>query len=178
MEKRLCKVNISVAGGTASAGSKTYKITLPSAWLLELGVTPENRRMELTYDGNQIIITPHLPMKEFIAQRKALGHKLHLFRYYDSDHLCTTICADLTTQELSIENHTLTLSKTAFGKNELPSWDDFLSFLEERCIPRGRAGLREYLEALGISEYDPFEIIQKTNGRMAEDQQWLKIEVL
>ena len=55
---------------------------------------------------------------------------------------------------------------------------DLADFLAERCIPRQRAGLREYLEALGLDEYDPFAIIEKTGGRMAEDQQWLTIEVL
>ena len=65
--------------------------------------------------------------------------------------------------------------KTAFGNNPHPTWDDFQAFLEERCIPRQRAGLREYLEAIGVAEYDPLQIIQKTKGRMAEDQQWLEV---
>ena len=60
----------------------------------------------------------------------------------------------------------------------VPTWDDFQNFLEERCIPRARAGLREYLEALGLDEYDPLEIIKKTSGRMAEDQQWIEIKVI
>lgn len=42
----------------------------------------------------------------------------------------------------------------------MPSWLDFLNFLEERCIPRDRAGLREYLETIGVDEYDPIEIIK------------------
>ena len=48
-------------------------------------------------------------------------------------------------------------------------------FLDERCIPRQRAGLREYLEAKGLDEYDPLAIIQKTKGRMAEDDQWMEV---
>jgi hypothetical protein len=47
--------------------------------------------------------------------------------------------------------------------------------LEERCIPRQRAGLREYLEAHGLDEYDPLAIIKKTKGRMAEDDQWMEV---
>ena len=50
--------------------------------------------------------------------------------------------------------------------------------MQERCIPRERAGLREYLEALGIDEYDPLKIIQRTGGRMAEDQQRLEVDEL
>ena len=66
----------------------------------------------------------------------------------------------------------------AFGVRELPTWDDFMEFLEDRCIPRERDGLRYYLEALGLDEYDPLAIVQRTEGRMAEDHQWLKIEEL
>ena len=53
-----------------------------------------------------------------------------------------------------------------------------MSFLEERCLPKSRAGIREYLEAIGVSEYDPMEIIKKTAGRMAEDDQWIEMEAL
>ena len=77
-----------------------------------------------------------------------------------------------------VENQAVPTIKTAFGNNLLPNWEDFQRFLEDRCIPRQRAGLREYLETLGLDEYDPLAIIEKTGGRMAEDQQWLTIEVL
>ena len=65
---------------------------------------------------------------------------------------------------------------TAFGNNQTPTWEDFQVFLEERCIPRARAGLREYLDTIGVDSYDPLQIIRKTAGRMAEDQRWLKVE--
>ena len=45
-------------------------------------------------------------------------------------------------------------------------------------MPRSRSGIREYLEAIGVEEYSPIEIIKKTSGRMAEDNQWLKWEVI
>ena len=48
--------------------------------------------------------------------------------------------------------------------------------MESRCIPRTRAGLREYLETIGVDHYDPPEIIRKTQGRMAEDTIWLTVE--
>ena len=32
--------------------------------------------------------------------------------------------------------------------------------------------------SVGLEEYDPLEIIRKTEGRMAEDQQWIRVEVL
>ena len=30
-------------------------------------------------------------------------------------------------------------------------------------------------EKMGLTEYDPIQIVEKTQGRMAEDAQWLKI---
>ncbi|MBQ3803858.1 MAG: hypothetical protein II845_09205 [Oscillospiraceae bacterium] len=74
------------------------------------------------------------------------------------------------------KNYTEQAIKTAFGKNQFPSWADLESFLEERCIPRQRRGLREYLETLGVGEYDPLAIIRKPQGRMAEDDQWMKVQ--
>ena len=88
------------------------------------------------------------------------------------------IIADFTDETVSIENMTDHIVKTAFGKNETPTWSDFQNFLEERCLPRSRSGIREYLETIGVESYEPFEIIKKTNGRMAEDNQWLKWEVI
>jgi len=42
-------------------------------------------------------------------------------------------------------------------------------FLESRCVPRQRDGLRYYLAEFGLEKYEPLEIIRKTEGRMAED---------
>jgi len=83
------------------------------------------------------------------------------------------IHAVLNNKKLKAENHVNDPVKTAFGNNALPTWEDFQIFLEDRCVPRQRAGLREYLEAIGLGEYDPVEIIRKTAGRMSEDNQWL-----
>ena len=169
---------IGTAGGTAAKGSKTYKLSIPSAWMSELGINEERREVELAFDGEQIIISKSKTIQEFAKQKKAQGQDIRYYRYYDGDTLCTLIAADFTDKVLQAENYSKQLIKTAFGKNHLPSWLDFLNFLEERCIPRDRAGLREYLETIGVDEYDPIEIIQKTFGRMAEDGQWLEMEVL
>ncbi len=178
MERRIAKVNISSAGGTASKDSKTCKVTLPTTWVDAMGVTAQRRELELTFDGTKIILSGHLNGPAFVDQQLAKGHELRTLRFYDRDALCSTIYADFTGQTVVVENQAVPTIKTAFGNNPLPTWEDFQSFLAERCIPHQRAGLREYLEALGLDEYDPLAIIEKTGGRMAEDQQWLTIEVL
>lgn len=178
MKKRIAKVNISSAGGTASKGSKTCKVTLPTSWIEALNIHDSQRDIVLSFDGEKIILTPHLDAEAFAAQKQKQHHELHKILFYDDVTLCSTIYADFIDQTLAVTNHITDPVKTAFGNNLLPSWQDLQSFLEERCISRQRSGLREYLEAINVYEYDPLAIIQKTAGRMAEDQQWLKVEVL
>ena len=175
MEMRLGKITVGKAGGTASSGSKTYKLTLPSAWVAAMGLAGEGGRVVLSFDGETITLRPEQRVEQYKSARLAQGHELMEIRYYNGDALCTLIYADKTAQDLCAENHTNNLVKTAFGKNALPTWADLEAFLEERCIPRQRAGLREYLEALGLDEYDSLAIIQKTKGRMAEDDQWMEV---
>ena len=174
MERRIAKLIVGKAGGTAGKDSKTYKVSLPSKWVAELGLT--DTKMEISFDGERIMISPHLSMDEFLEKKESLGHKLVKFEFYDGEILCTKIIADFTDETLSVENTTEHIVKTAFGKNEVPTWEDFQNFLEERCVPRSRSGIREYLETIGVEEYDPLEIIKKTNGRMAEDGQWIKLK--
>ena len=176
MERRIAKLIVGKSGGTSGKDSKTYKVSVPSKWVAELGLA--DSKMEMTFDGERIIISPHLSMDEFGNHKKSSGHKLVQFEFYDRKILCTKIIADFTDETLSVENTTENIVKTAFGKNEAPTWEDFQNFLEERCVPRSRSGIREYLEAIGVEEYDPLEIIKKTEGRMAEDNQWLKWEVI
>lgn len=178
MEQRSAKVNISSAGGTASNDSRTCKVTLPIKWLKEMGVTEGQRELNLEFDGTKISVSRPLSGKDFARQQQKLGHEVKILRFYDEETLCSVIYADFTEHTLAVENKDVPLLKTAFGNNSFPNWKDFMDFVEERCVPRQRTGLREYLEALGLAEYDPMAIIEKTGGRMAEDQQWLSIEGL
>lgn len=177
MERRIANIIIQAPGGTAAQNASTYKLSLPTNWVRELGITPENRQVVLSFDGKSITISRRQTIEKFLKEKCREGHTLLLLSYYDGDTLCSKIAADTVDRNLCVENYSSDVFKTAFGNNQLPTWDDFQEFLEERCIPRGRAGLREYLETLGLDAYDPLEIIKKTSGRMAEDQQWLKVEV-
>ena len=174
MERRIAKLIIGKAGGTAGKDSKTYKVSLPSKWVTELGLT--DSKIELSFDSERIIISPHLSMDKFLEKKKLLRHNLMNLEFYDRESLCTKIIADFTDKTLSAKNTTEHIVKTAFGKNEVPTWEDLQNFLEERCVPRSRSGIREYLETIGVEEYNPLEIIKKTGGRMAEDNQWIKLE--
>jgi hypothetical protein len=175
MEIRKAKVIVGAAGGSAGKGSKTYKISLPTSWVEAMKLNMEQREVELSFDGERIILSKHLPLQDFVVQKRRMGHMMCQLHFYDGDKLCTEIAADFTDRSVSVKNHIANPVKTAFGNNAFPSWEDFQNFLEERCIPKERDGMREYLEALCLDEYDPLQIICKTKGRMAEDSQWLEV---
>ena len=176
METRICNLMISTSGGTAGGSANNYKISLPSAWVQKMGLDAENRQMELCFDGTSITITKKLSFSEFLEANRLASHKLLLVSCYSGSLLCARIAVDETAKKIRVENLVSDFLKLPFGNNQTPSWEDYLHFLESRCIPRTRAGLREYLEAIGVDHYDPLEIIRKTQGRMAEDDLWLTVE--
>ncbi len=176
MEHRTGKIIVSSAGGTAAKGAKTYKVSIPSLWIKEMGLDENKRNIELMFDGYGIYMTAEKSIEEFVSQKKTMGHHLKKLSFYDDKEICSIICADFTDKTLKAQNYTDDIVKTAFGNNKLPTWEDFMDFLEERCIPKERDGLREYLDVIGVAEYNALEIIKKTKGKMAEDKQWIEIE--
>lgn len=57
MEKRELNIIIGKCGGNASKNSLNYKITLPTSWAKELGITRESRKLIATFDGERIVFT-------------------------------------------------------------------------------------------------------------------------
>ena len=102
---------------------------------------------------------------------------LRLWYMYRSE-VCTLIDVNEKDRTVSIRNYTSRMQYRAFGVNEEPSFEEYEQFLEDRCFPRGRDKMKLILEDLDIPFYDPLLIIEKTEGRMAEDQFWIRIERL
>lgn len=95
--------------------------------------------------------------------------------YMNHDECCTVILVDFLHKKILIRNETDELLFRAFGVKEKPTWEDFEYFLEDRCVPRTRFGMKEILKDYGLDFYDPLAIIEKTGGQMAEDHQWMKL---
>ena len=89
---------------------------------------------------------------------------------------CTVIDVDEQNRKVWIQNFTDRIQYRAFGKKEHPTFDEYEQFLEERCFPPTRDKMKLVLKELGLPFYDPMMIIRKTEGRMAEDEFWLKLE--
>lgn len=59
VEERKLRVMFNKVGGNASKGAQSARITLPTKWVKDLGLSPENREAKTTYDGTKIIIEPY-----------------------------------------------------------------------------------------------------------------------
>lgn len=96
--------------------------------------------------------------------------------YMHRQKICTVIDVDEIQRKVQIRNYTNHAMFCAFGVNEQPTYQDYQAFLESRCFPESRDKMKLVLKDLGLPFYDPFLIIEKTEGRMAEDDFWIRIE--
>ena len=90
--------------------------------------------------------------------------------------LCSIIDVNDMTRQVILYNYTDNLLFRAFGKNERPTYEDYEAFLESRCFPRTRDKMKLMLKEYDLPFYDPFLIVEKTGGRMEEDDFHLEIE--
>ncbi|MCM1040737.1 MAG: helix-turn-helix domain-containing protein [Ruminococcus sp.] len=95
--------------------------------------------------------------------------------YMCGDDCCSVILVNAEEEKIAVLNETDNLLHRAFGLKARPTWEDFEQFMESRCFPRDRESIDEILDDLELDEYDPLKIIEKTDGRMASDRQWIKM---
>ena len=100
---------------------------------------------------------------------------LRIWYMYDSD-VCTLIDVNECERKVKVKNYTEKIMFRAFGVVENPDYKQYQEFLESRCFPESRDKMKLVLKDFGLPFYDPIMIIEKTEGRMAEDDFWLRIE--
>lgn len=78
MERRNANMIFGKAGGNASRNSYTCKLSIPKAWVDRMGLNPEQREVELAFDGDRITVErPNgSPIKRAAL---ASNHKIHRF---------------------------------------------------------------------------------------------------
>ena len=96
--------------------------------------------------------------------------------YMFCEEVCTIIDVDEKCELVQIHNFTDKLQFRAFGVVEHPTFADYKEFLESRCFPRSRDKMKIMLDIMDLPFYEPMLIIEKTEGRMAEDDFWIRIE--
>lgn len=55
-EERTLRCLISKPGGSASKGALMYRVSIPTAWAVAMGITTNDRELKCTFDGDKIII--------------------------------------------------------------------------------------------------------------------------
>ena len=135
-----------------------------------------------TEDGK--ITGPIVPLIDMLVRNKHLleevkvpkdRYKLRLFyMYYNT--VCAIIDVDEAERRVKVANYVQSAMYRPFGKNAEPTFEDYEEFLESRCFPKTRDMIKFELKKLDIPFYDPLMIIEKTEGRMADDHFWIKVE--
>ena len=135
--------------------------------LLESGMTM-NAVAEKFGTSRQIIdkYVNHPPQK---------GYTLRM-TYMNGQKPCTIIDVDFLNEKIKIKNRTDDILHRAFGVVEQPSWQQFEEFLADRCFPETRGNMKSVLRDLQLDSYDPLHIIEKTKGRTADDNLWIKFK--
>lgn len=55
-EKRNAKILFNKSGGTASKNGITNRVTIPTTWIKEMGITQDNRNVVLKFENGSITI--------------------------------------------------------------------------------------------------------------------------
>ena len=55
-EKRKAKIQFAKSGGTAKGNAITNRVTIPTSWVKSLGITQDDREIELKKEEDRIII--------------------------------------------------------------------------------------------------------------------------
>ena len=111
---------------------------------------------------------------KYLNTKPAPGYTMRM-TYMNKHTPCTEIDVDFLNQNIRIQNYTDDILHRAFGITEAPTWADFEDFLQYRCFPKTRGNAKDVLKKLQIQAYDPLQIVEKTRGRIADDNMWLKI---
>lgn len=118
-----------------------------------------------------------LECPEYVEKMRVPEKEMPLRLWYMyKEKVCTLIDVDELKKVVKIRNYTDNLMFCAFGKENHPNYQMYEEFLESRCFPASRDKMKLILKDLGIPFYDPLLIIEKTEGRMAEDHFWIRIE--
>lgn len=114
-------------------------------------------------------------VSRYLNQVPEAGYTMRMTLMYQNKP-CTAIDVNFLENKIKIQNYTKDILHRAFGVNEDPTWEDFQIFLEDRCFPKTRGNVKTILMEMGLRDYDPLQIVEKTNGRTAEDDLWLKFQ--
>lgn len=98
------------------------------------------------------------------------------FDYMYKDRVCTHVVHD--GRNITIDNKIEDKDNfyKAFGGLKEVTPNDLYELFESRCFPRSRVNCEELLQDLGLTEYNPVEIVRRTHGLMYCDYFWIRFK--
>ena len=56
METRKSKAVLRRPGGNASKNAEAYRVNIPTKWAKDMGITPDERNLKITYENKKMIV--------------------------------------------------------------------------------------------------------------------------
>ena len=142
------------------------------------------RTVENWEEKDGAVTGPIVTLTEILLRKPELAEKLELpenplklrLLYMYKSTVCTVIDVDEVSRRIEVRNYIDKPMFRAFGVNAEPTYEDYEEFLESRCFPKERDKIKLELKKLELPFYDPIMIIEKTEGRMEDDEFWIRIE--
>lgn len=181
MEKRLFAVSDVLTGNEIKNIRKTLEVTQKEfAELVNVSV----KTVERWETGEKPVTGPIVTLCKILLENPRTVEKLRIPKqnypmrlwYMNQSEICTIIDVDERLRKVQIYNYTNDYIFRAFGREENPTFEQYEEFLESRCFPRSRDKMKLMLKEMDLPFYEPLMIIEKTGGRMAEDNFWIKID--
>lgn len=96
------------------------------------------------------------------------------FDYMDEDKInsSVTVYSDKT---IECTDYVKENFKKVFGKRPL-TMENLYKFFERRCFSRDNYGVKGTLKILGLTQYNPFDIVKITRGHMVQDHNWIRFD--
>lgn len=111
---------------------------------------------------------------DMYAKVNVMGKEIRFSTYWKNEKTSDVVIVS-DRSKVEYKRYSDEICEAPFGFDN-PSFEQMYRFLESRCMPKGRQQLQEYLDDLGLAEYNVYEILRKTHGVMWEDFLWLKFE--
>lgn len=93
------------------------------------------------------------------------------YMYYDT--VCEHVEIDLVNMNVRSTVYTDEIMLQVFGKRP-KTIENVYHFFQSRCFEETNYGLKDLLGLLGLQQYNPYDIVRITHGKMVNDQCWIR----
>lgn len=181
MEKKTFAVMDFIMGSNIKTIRKSMNLTQQE--FSEL-INTSKKTIERWESSDKKITGPVVPLLKLLREYPQTVENLRIpekkypmrLWYMFENQISTIIDIDERNRKLCVYNYTNNPILRAFGREEKPTYEEYEEFLKSRCFPESRDKMKLILRDMDLPFYDPLLIIEKTEGRMAEDDCWIRIE--